>query len=177
MFPTPDYKPLTPGQAPSAANLNALNAWARKTSNAPGPDTDDSGGSQVPSGRKTTDAGGDGAAFLAIITAVSGSFSAGWAYTVQRIIGFNSGASRSDGAQWSTDGVSLAAINGMETYHGSFPFTHGVGVSITDSSGTVGSTSCVLKPLGLYAVVLCIQVIDTPAGVPVYVFSQANSAG
>lgn len=110
--------------------------------------------------------------FACRVTAVSGSFPQ-WSYTCQRVTGYDS--TQTAAARWVTDGIDITGcINTMEQ-SGTPTYTFPTGVSITSSTGQVNSTACVIKSIGVGAVVDLSFVVDS-AGVPVFRFAQPNSA-
>jgi hypothetical protein len=112
--------------------------------------------------------------FKARITAVSGGFPI-WAYTVQRITGFNSG--NTGYLKWTTNGTDIAGVlNGSEfATQSGYPYTYGNGVTITASDGTVNGGSCKIKPLGIGRTVSLNVTLDQSGGL-VYYFEADNSA-
>ena len=111
--------------------------------------------------------------FKAKITAVSGSFPA-WSYTVQKITSYNS--SLSNAAKWVTDGNDITGVVNRAEFGGTPNYTYGNGVTITNSDGTVNSTSCKIIAIGVGSVVDCSVDIDVNGNQLVYSFCQMNSA-
>ncbi len=114
------------------------------------------------------------------ITGVSGSFPV-WSYTCQRVIYRNTGLT--DQTQWVTDGINVAGVsNRCEWTPGSYPFIHGTGVMVENSSGAVSTTysggtagNCKIRAIGVGSVVDLD--IDTDQNyAPNYSFYVPNSA-
>lgn len=120
-----------------------------------------------------------GSTFKARITAVSGSFPV-WSYTVQRVV--SKDTTKTDYTMWVVDGVSLTATNGFEWTPASYPFLHGVGVWVENSSGAVSTTfgggtagNCLIRAIGVGAVV-DVSIFPDQDGNLTYAFSSPNSA-
>lgn len=124
----------------------------------------------------TIGVGGSGV-FMAKVTSNSGWAFPGSSYTLERVISYN--GSQAGAGRWITDGVSLApAYNGFEfgATGGATSHTYGTGNLITnETTGAVNNTSCVVKPIGVGAVVPTMLTVDS-ANVATYIFSAANSA-
>jgi hypothetical protein len=111
--------------------------------------------------------------FKARITAVTGSFPA-WSYTVQKVIGYNS--SLSNAARWVTDGVDITGVLNRCEFGGTPNYTYGTGNTITNTDGTVNSTSCKVVAIGIGAVPDCSVDVDANGNVLVTSFELQNSA-
>jgi hypothetical protein len=117
--------------------------------------------------------GGSGRGILARITAQGGSFP-DFTYTTQRIIGYNSALTGA--ARWVTDGIDLPSVNGFEQVTGTPPYTHATGVTITDIDGTVNGGDCMIRPIGVGAIVQLYSIPTSAGDALVYIFSAPNSA-
>lgn len=114
-----------------------------------------------------------GGGFFARITNVSGSFPL-FTYTGQRVIGYDSTLTGS--ARAVTDGEDKTLVNGFELVTGTAPYTHAVGVTISNATtGVVNSGSCVIKAIGIGAVVW-VEPFTSSSGDITYLFSAPNSA-
>jgi hypothetical protein len=119
------------------------------------------------------------ATFKARITAVTGSFPV-WTYTVQRLVSINT--ANTDATRRVTDGVNLTAKNGMEWTPAAYPYIHGNGLKIANSSGAVATTfagstasTCLIRSIAVGAVVDVTALLDQSGNV-VYEFTEPNSA-
>jgi hypothetical protein len=112
--------------------------------------------------------------FLARITAVSGSFPT-WSYTVQRFTNYK--AANTGAARWQTDGRNITSVlNRCEFGPASgYPYTHGTGVTVTASDGTVNSGSCKMVAIGIGSTVE-VRTDLASDGTLLYSFYAANSA-